>query len=463
MLTESALHDFAAGLHGHLIRPTDGAYDEARRVWNGLIDRRPALIAQCADEQDVVQAVNFARTHDLLVAVRGGGHNVVGFGTCDGGLVIDLSPMHAVSVDPAAREARAQGGARWGEFDAASQAHALATTGGLVSTTGVAGLTLGGGIGWLMRRHGLTVDNLLAVEMVTADGRQLRASPRENAELFWAVRGGGGNFGIVTSFTFRLHPVGPMIYGGVVLYPIARARDLLRLYGEWVGGLPDELTTMIVFLTAPPAPFVPGPLQGTPMVAVALCHSGPIDQGEALVKPLRQFAPAVDAVGPMPYLALQGMFDAGAPKGMLAYWKTEYLTGLDERTIDILVGQAKRMGRPFTQLHVHHLGGAVSRMPPGGTALGYRDAPFLINAVGGWMDPAETEAEIGWVRESAQVVRPFATGPQYLNFLGDEGAARIRAAYGEENYLRLARVKRTYDPKNLFHLNQNILPSAQEA
>ncbi len=328
-----------------------------------------------------------------------------------------------------------------------------------MSTTGVGGLTLSGGIGWLMRKHALTVDNLVAVELVTADGRQLRASAGENPELFWAVRGGGGNFGIVTSFTFRLHPVGPIIYGGAMFYPVSRARELLRFYGDWTRTLPDELTTMVVFLTAPPMPFIPPPLQGTAMVAIAMCFAGPPDKGAEVAQPLRDFAtPAVDIVGPMPYLALQGMFDAGAPKGLLAYWKTEYLRELNAATIDTVVEHAGRMTAPLTQVHIHHLAGAVSRVPAGSTALGYRDAPFVLNGVAGWMDPAETSGQIAWARELAEAVRPHASGPQYLNFLGEEGDARVRAAYGEESYRRLARVKTSYDPGNFFRLNQNIRP-----
>ena len=394
---------FAKALHGRLILPGEAGYDDARKVWNGLIDRRPAMIAQCTDAADVVRAVNFAREQKLLVAVRGGGHNVAGFGTCDGGIVIDLSPMKGLTVDAAARTVRAEPGLTWGAFDAGTQAHALATTGGLVSTTGIGGFTLGGGIGWLMRRHGLTIDNLLAVEMVTADGASVRANAKEQPDLFWAVRGGGGNFGVVTSFTYALHPVGPNIYGGAAFYPVARAGELLRFYRGWVRTLPDELTTMVVFLTAPPAPFIPQPLQGTPMIAVAACYLGPVDQGAAVVKALRDFAtPAVDLMGPMPYVALQGMFDAGAPKGILSYWKTEYLEELSDQAVNTLVAHAGRMAAPFTQVHVHHVGGAVGRVGADATAFGRRDAPFILNVVGLWMSPAQTDSQIAWVR----AVRP---------------------------------------------------------
>jgi FAD/FMN-containing dehydrogenase len=303
------------------------------------------------------------------------------------------------------------------------------------------------------------VDNLLAVELVTADGRQLRASSQDNPELFWAVRGGGGNFGIVTSFTFRLHAVGPTIYGGAMFYPIDQARELLHFYADWVQTVPDDLTTMIVFLTAPPLPFIPPALQGTAMIAVPMCYAGPPDEGAAVVQPLRDFATAaVDVVGPMPYLTLQAMFDAGAPKGLLAYWKTEYLQELNAATIDTLIRHAARMSSPLTQVHIHQMGGAVSRAAAGSTSFSCRDTPFVLNGVAGWMNPAQTESQIAWARGLSEAIRPLATGPQYLNFLGDEGDGRVRAAYGEDNYRRLAKLKAGYDPDNFFRLNQNIRP-----
>jgi hypothetical protein len=460
MLSTAAIENFEKDLRGGLVQPHDKEYDMARKVWNGLIDKRPRLIAQCADENDVVRAVDFAREHHLRVAVRGGGHNVAGFGTCDDGIVIDLSRMKRIEVDAAARTAWAQSGLTWGEFDRATQAHALATTGGLVTTTGIAGLTLGGGIGWLMRKHGLTIDDLLAAEVVTADGRRVTASATEHPDLFWGIRGGGGNFGIVTAFTYRLHPVGPVVYGGALFYPMAIARDLLGFYRAWARTLPDESTTMVAFLTAPPAPFIPQQLQGSSMVAIALCHVGPLEEGQAVVKPLRDFAPpAVDLVGPLPYTALQGMFDAGAPKGILSYWKTEFLSGLDDGLVDALVEHVDNMGKPFAQVHIHHVEGAVSRVSADATAFGHRDAPFVLNVVGMWMDATETDKHIAWVREFSHAVQPFSTGAPYVNFLGDEGEARVRAAYGEEKFARLVKVKNTYDGNNLFRLNQNIRPS----
>jgi FAD/FMN-containing dehydrogenase len=427
-----------------------------------MIDKHPALIVGCADENDVSSAVNFARTQQLLVAVRGGGHNVAGFGTCDGGIVIDLGPMKKIEVDPAARTARAQAGLTWGEFDQATQAHALATTGGLVTTTGIAGFTLGGGFGWLVRKYGLTVDNLLSVEMVLANGRRVTASPTENADLFWGVRGGGGNFGVVTSFQYRLYPVGPMVYGGAIFHRAERAADLLRFCRDWIPKLPDELSTMIAFLTAPPAPFVPRELVGAPMVAVALCYLGSAEEGEKAVKPLRALAPpAIDVVGPIPYLALQGMFDASAPKGIHSYWKTEYLSDLSDAAINTLVDHSARMKplSPFAAVHIHHWEGAVKRQNAEATAFAYRDVRYVLNIVGLWMEPGDADQHVVWVRDFAQAIQPFATGQAYLNFLGDEGPARVKAAYGAERYGRLVALKDKYDPTNLFRLNQNIRPS----
>jgi FAD/FMN-containing dehydrogenase len=460
MPTAADLAGLAKTLHGGLIGPDDPGYDDARKVWNGLIDKRPAALARCADEADVATAIAFARRHGLPLAVRGGGHNVAGFGTCDGGLVIDLSPMKGITVDVAARTARAQGGLTWAEFDKATQQYGLATTGGLVSTTGVAGFTLGGGIGWLMRKHGLAIDNLLAVELVTADGKRVAADARTNPDLFWAVRGGGGNFGVVTSFTFQLHPVGPEILGGAVFYPVAQAADLLRFYRDWVGTLSDDTTTMAVFITAPPFPFIPAPIQGTPVVGIALCHAGPRDRGEAAIKALLEFgAPAAAHVGPAPYVMLQGMFDPGAPKGLLSYWKTEYLRDLGNDTIGVLTKHTAGMGAPFTQVHIHQVGGAVSRVDPDATAFGHRGAPFILNAVGLWQDPAETEKSIAWTRSFAQAMQPHSTGAQYLNFLADANDEKLKAAYGEKKLARLAKVKRQYDPENVFRINQNIRPA----
>lgn len=449
--------DLRAKLRGRLILPDDADYEEARHVWNGMIDKRPAAIVRCAGPADVVQAVDFARSQGMLVAARGGGHNVAGNATCDGGLVIDLSRMKGMRVDPDARTARAQAGLTWAEFDHETQAFGLATTGGLVSTTGIAGFTLGGGIGWLVRKHGLACDNLRSVDVVTADGRTLTASATQHPDLFWAVRGGGGNFGIATSFEYQLHPVGPVL-GGLVLHPVERARDVLRFYRDFVATAPDELTTLVVFLTTPPAPFIPAHLHGTPAIAIAACYAGDIEEGERVIQPLRAFGPpAVDLLHPLPYPMLQGMFDESAPAGIQNYWKAHYVAGLGDEAIDTLVGCAAAMRSPLTAMHIHHLGGAMNRVAADASAFPYRDAQFVLNFVGAWTDPAENADHMQWVRDSWQAMAPFATGGAYLNFMGDEGVERIKAAYAG-NYERLVALKRTYDPTNLFRLNQNIAP-----
>jgi FAD/FMN-containing dehydrogenase len=465
-MTQGLVQDLRSRVAGEVIAPGDGGYDAARSVWNGLIDRRPAIVVRCRGVADVLGAVEFGRARQLLAAVRGGGHNVAGFGTCDGGIVIDLSPMKGIRVDPVARTATTQPGLTWGEFDRETQALGLATTGGLVTTTGIAGFTLGGGIGWLMRKHGLTVDNLVAADVVTADGRLLTANAASHPDLFWALRGGGGNFGVVTSFEYRLHPVGPIVLGGAVLHPAARAHELLRFYNRWVATLPDEMTSMVAFITAPPLPFIPQPLHGTPMVAVAVCYAGAVDEGERIAQPLLSFGPpAVAHVGPVPYPVLQGMFDASAPHGIHAYWKTHYLATLGDTAIDALVSQTEQMRElsPFTTLHLHHLEGAISRVDSSATAFPHRHPRYAMNIVGLWTAQERPDSHIAWVRETYDAIRPFSTGAPYLNFLGDEGADRVRAAYGPAAYERLVDVKNTYDPGNFFRVNQNIRPSVVTA
>jgi FAD/FMN-containing dehydrogenase len=449
-----------ADLRGTIVRPDDAEYDKARSVWNGMIDRRPAVVVRCTGVADVIAGLRFAREHELVVAVRGGAHNVAGFGTCDDGVVLDLSPMKGIRVDPQSRIARAEGGVVWGELDHETQAFGLATTGGLVSTTGVAGFTLGGGIGWLMRKHGLACDNLVSADVVTADGGLLNASAVENEDLFWGLRGGGGNFGIVTSFEFRLHPVGPIAFGGALFYELERAGGLLRQYREWTPTLPDELTTMAAFITAPPAPFIPEAYHGKLVVAVALCFAGSPNEGEAAITGLRAFGtPLAEHVGPLPY-RLQQMFDAAAPHGLHSYWKSEFLPELDDRAIDALITGAQRFASPGSMIHIHHVEGAVSRAPTEETAIGRRDSRYITNVIGGWFDPSMQDAEIANVRATAADVRKFSDGGAYLNFLdADEGDARIRAAYGEAKYERLVALKDHYDPENVFRLNQNIRPS----
>ncbi len=449
-------------LRGTVVRPGDADYDAARAVWNGAIDRRPALVVRCAGVADVILALGFARERGLVVAVRGGGHNVAGFGTCDDGVVLDLSPLKGIRVDPEARTVRAGGGVVWGELDQEAQAFGLATTGGLVSTTGIAGFTLGGGIGWLMRAHGLACDNLLSADVVTADGRLLTASEDENADLFWGLRGGGGNFGIVISFEYRLHPVGPIVYGGALFWPLEQAAEGLDAYREWAPTLPDELTSMAAFFTAPPLPFLPVELHGTKVVAVALCLTGDPGRGDALIEPLRALAPAAEHVGPVPYRMLQRMFDESAPHGSKTYWKTEYLAAVEDAAVDALVSGAAAFASPLSMIHLHHVGGAVARVDDAATAFGRRDAPYIVNAIAMWPDDALRDAEIATVRATSEALRALSPGGAYLNFFdADEGEARIRAAYGEEKYRRLVALKDQYDPDNVFRLNQNIPPSAR--
>ena len=458
---ESALREFKSGLHGALIRPGEGEYETARKVWNGMIDKKPALIVQPVDDEEVVRAVNFGREHGLLLAVRGGGHNVAGFGTCDGGLVIDLSRMKGITVELKGQTARAQGGLTWGEFDKATQVHGLATTGGLVSTTGVAGFTLGGGIGWLMRKYGLAADNLLSAEVVTAQGQRLKASPQENADLYWGLRGGGGNFGVVTSFEYQLYPLGPSVLGGALFYPLEQAQELLSIYRRWSQTLPEELTSMVAFLTAPPEPFVPQALVGSKMIAIALCYAGEVEQGQAWVKPLRlALSPAIDLVGPIPYTALQGMFDASAPRGIRSYWKSEYLADIPDDFVQVVVEYFGKTPSPFTAVHLQHLGGAIQRKSADETAFTHREAKYVMNIIGEWPEASRDIENTAWVRGLWQAVQPFASGAVYLNFMdNNEGEARIRAAYGEAKFARLAQLKKKYDPGNLFRLNQNIPPS----
>jgi len=462
-LEENAVEELRRQLAGEVVVPQDSEYDAARSVWNGYIDKRPRVVARCRGVADILAALRFARAHSLLTAIRGGGHNVAGFGTCDGGIVIDLGPMKGVRVDPEARTARAQPGLTWGEFDRETQAFGLATTGGLVTTTGIAGFTLGGGIGWLTRKHGFTIDNLISADVVTADGRLLTASPASHPDLFWALRGGGGNFGIVTSFEFQLHPVGPVVLGGAVFHPAEKAREVLRFYNRWVATLPDEMTSMAAFITAPPLPFIPQPLHGTPMVAIAVCYAGPMEDGQRVAQPLVTFGPPqVAHIGPVPYTILQGMFDASAPRGIHAYWKTHYVQDLSDAAIDALVAETAKMGSlsPFATLHIHHLEGAVSRVKPEATAFRHRTPRYAMNVVGLWTAGEQADPHIAWVRRTFDAVQPFATGAPYLNFLGDEGADRVRAAYGAETYDRLAKIKQRYDPTNFFRVNQNIRPTA---
>lgn len=455
----SGVASFAAGIRGEVLRPGDEAYDEARRLWNGMIDRRPALIARCTGTADVIACVNFARAEGLPLAVRGGGHNVAGSAVCDDGLVIDFSGMKRIEVDPERRSARAEPGLLWGDFDSATQAFGLATTGGIVTHTGIAGLTLGGGIGWLMRRHGLTCDNLAAADVVTADGGSCRASERENTDLLWGLRGGGGNFGIVTGFEYRLHPVGPQVLAGVVLHAAERAPEVLRIYRDYIATAPDDLTTIVNLRKAPPAPYLPSDLHGRPVVVIAVCYAGSLDDGERVLAPLRRFGePLIDLIRATPYTSHQGMFDASVPHGLHYYWKADYLGPLDDAKIDALIGHAWQAPSPMSYTILFHLGGAIRRIDGSATAFEDRNAEHALNINAVWSDPQTTEGHVAWARTFWEAMHPLSTGGVYVNFLGAEGQERVRAAYGPDKYLRLMALKRKYDPTNLFRLNQNIPP-----
>ena len=447
------------GFRGELLRPGDDGYEPARRLWNGAIDRRPALIARCAGAADVRAGIEYAQASGLPLAVRGGGHNVAGTASCDGGLVLDLSPMKQVRVDPGSRTAWVQAGLLWGELDQATQRFGLATTGGIVTHTGVAGLTLGGGIGWLMRKHGLTCDNLLAVELVTADGRRLRADERSHPELLWGVRGGGGNFGVVTAFQFRLHQVGPQVLAGPVLYPAERAGQVLRRYRDWAANTPDEVNTVVNLRLAPPLPIIPERLHGVPVVTVVCCYAGAdLATGERLLAPVRRLAtPLLDLVTVKPYAAHQATFDATVPHGLHYYWRSHYLDDLGDEAIDTLAGHAFQHRSPRSYTIMFQLGGAVRHLPEEATAFSGRGAGYALNINAVATDADGYPEQAAWARRTWEAMAPHGNGV-YVNFLDREGGERVRAAYGQAKYRRLAALKRAWDPDNLFRLNQNITP-----
>lgn len=446
-------------VRGDIIRPGDTGYERARRVWNASIDRYPAVIVRCTGVADVIGALDFARETDLPVAVRGGGHNVAGNAVCDDGLIIDLSGMTGIRVDPDRRVVHAQPGLTWGEFDHETQTFGLATPGGLVSSTGIAGFTLGGGLGWLSRKHGTASDNLLAADVVTADGRLVKADPTTCADLFWAIRGGGGNFGVVTSFEYRLHPVGPLVLGGVVFYPADAAVDVLRFLRDVLAGYPDELTAAAVLRTAPAAAFLPSHAHGRHVIAVALCWSGLIEEGEAQLRPLRQLArPLADLLAARPYTQLQCMLDTAWGPGFHNYWKAEYLKGLPDEAIDVIVAQAERITSPLSDVKIIPGGGAVARGDESVSAFAHRQAPFILNINSRWSDPSEAARHIEWTQTFWEAMQPFSADGVYVNFLGDEGEDRVRAAYGPLVYERLTQIKGRYDPTNFFRVNQNIRP-----
>jgi FAD/FMN-containing dehydrogenase len=451
-LDDATVQDFTASLRGGVLRPTDEGYDEARKIHNGMIDRRPTLIARCAGVADVITSIRFARDQRLLVSIRGGGHSIPGFSVCDGGLMIDLSRMRGVRVDAARETVRAEGGVTWGDFDHETQAFGLATTGGVVRPTGIAGLTLGGGHGFLMRKHGLACDNLLSVDLVTAEGHLLTASADEHADLFWGLRGGGGNFGIATSFEYQLHHLGPIL-GGMLIYPLARAKEIFRIYRDVTSAAPDEVNLIFALATLP---------DGTQAAGVLGCYAGSVADGERVLGPLRASGPLLaDQLGPIPYTALQSIPENFNPPGMRNYWKSEYLTQLSDDAIDLLVEEYPSVPAPYTHVIIEQMGGAVSRIREDDTAVSHRDARYNAAIIGMWAEPAEDERTIGWVRRLWESLRPFTSGGVYVNYqMADEGEDRLRGAYGPEKYERLVALKDKYDPTNLFRLNQNIRPTA---
>ena len=450
-LDATAIEAFRSRMRGPVLTAADASYDAARRTWNAMIDKRPALIARCMGAADVIEAVRFASANEALVSVRGGGHNVAGTSVCDGGLMIDLSPMKGIHVDPVARTVWAQPGLLWQDFDHETAAFGLATTGGVVGETGIAGLTLGGGVGWLVRKYGLACDNLLAVDIVTADGQLRRATTDQNRDLFWALRGGGGNFGVVTAFQYQLHPVSTVL-AGLVIHPRGAARDLIRFHRDFITDAPEELTSYVGMLTAP---------DGQRVVAIASCYCGELAEGERVLRPMRAWGtPLIDDMKPMPYTAMQGVFGPAFPWGNRNYWKSSFLRALPDDAVDALVEQVDRGTSPLSAAVLEYYRGAASRIAEDATAFPHRHAGFNLVVLGQWNEVKEDSVHIAWTRDCWDALRPWSSGAVYLNALGgDEGPNAVREAFGA-NYVRLAAVKAQVDPKNLFRLNQNIAPTA---
>ena len=461
-LEEAAIGQLRDSVRGQILTPDSAGYDDAARIWNGAYDgRRPAVIVSCTGAADVIAALGFARANRLEIAVRGGGHSIAGFSTGDGVMVIDLSPMNAVRVDATARWATVGGGAVWADVDHETLAHGLATTGGLVSSTGVAGFTLGGGIGWLMRKHGLTIDHLRSADVVTADGRVVRASAEENPDLFWALQGGGGNFGIVTAFELGLVPMGPKVFGGVAIYPADQSGAILRAYRNWAAHAPDEVTTILIFRRAP-AGWGPSDLQGQPVLGVGALYCGPATEGAAALAPLERLGSPVGSTFQVrSWVGHQSMLDASSPAGRLYYWKSHYLPGLPDAAIDVIAEQAWRFSSPISYTLLSHMGGAIRERNEEDSAFSGREAEFAINinCVATQTDSFNADRE--WVRNWFEAMEPHSTGGVYVNFVGEEGPARVRAAYGEIKYQRLAEVKARFDPENVFRVNQNIAPGGR--
>jgi len=450
----SGFDDLAGILRGELILPGHDAYDESRKVWNGMIDKHPAAIARCTGAADVMDVVKYARDNNIPVSVRGGGHNVAGKALKDGAITIDLAGMHGIWVDPAKKRARVQGGAIWAALDRETLAFNLVTNGGTVSTTGVGGLTLGGGLGWIMRKHGLSCDNVMAADVVTADGRLLVVNEKENSDLYWAIRGGGGNFGVVTSFEFKLHDLEPIV-GGMAMYPESMLKEMLHFYRDYTSKAPDSVTTMAGVIVGPPGT----PVEGQNAGVIIVCHKGPASDGERLVKPIKEFGPpALDFIGPTSYKAQQSLFDAGSPPGLRNYWRSNFMTELSDAAIDAIVARSNELPSPESMILIEHLGGAVGRVGAHDTAFSNRAAQYNASVFGTWVDAIDDNRIVAWVRTFGDELKAFSTGGAYVNYMAsDEGAGNIEAAY-EANFKRLTAVKRKYDPTNFFSGNQNIAP-----
>ena len=458
VVKQPAVESLRSGLRGELILPGDADYEGARKVHNGMIDRRPRFIVRPANVRDVISGVNFARENELTLAVRGGSHSAPGFGVCDDGLVIDLSDMKGVRVDPKNRTVRAEGGCTWGDVDHATHAFGLAVPGGIISTTGIGGLTLGGGIGYLARKYGLSCDNLISADVVTADGRFLTASAEENADLFWALRGGSGNFGVVTSFEFRAHPVST-VFAGAILYPLEQSRDVLRMYRDFMAQAPEDVNAFFAYLIVPSGPPFPEHLHNKTVCGVVTCYLGPMDKAEGALRPLREFGPPLfELLGPMPFPMLQSMFDPLLAAGLQQYWKADFLNDLNDGAIDANVKYGPGVPTFNTAVHIYPVDGAVHRVGKNETAFSYRDANFAEVMAAVYPDPADTPKNKAWVQDFFSALHPSSAGGAYVNFMGEEGEDRVKASY-RENYSRLAQIKRKYDPTNLFHVNQNIKPA----
>jgi FAD/FMN-containing dehydrogenase len=456
--TSKAKEELKGTIKGNIFVPDDSGYDEARQIWNAMIDRRPAVIAQCVQADDVPPIIQFARKNGLELSIRGAGHNIAGNALCDNGVMIDFSRMKTVRVDAGKRRAYVEPGATLANFDEAVQAHGLATPVGINSTTGIAGLTLGGGFGWLTRKYGMTIDNLVSVDMVMADGKKLRASQNENADLFWAIRGGGGNFGVVTQFEFQLFPVGPEIVAGLIVFPFNQARQVLTKYRQFVNSAPEELNVWVVLRKAPPLPFLPENVHGKEVVVLPIFYSGAVADAEKLIAPLRSFGDAIgEHIGPQPYVEWQKAFDPLLTPGARNYWKSHNFTELADGALDSVIEYAGKLASPQCEIFIGLIAGAANRVAPGAMAYGHRDAKFVLNVHGRWDDAKDDQKCIGWARDFFKASAPFASAGAYVNFMTDEEGDRVAAAYGS-NYDRLVQAKKRFDPDNVFHLNQNIKP-----